>query len=389
MCIAITCLTIVYSDTDTVVEDGAASSSSDDDEPRNSNSYNSLLANFQQSAAEEPRRKKRKLSDRVHADGETSRNHPNVPVVDTNSVNDDPEKEEDEDENVVEAIESGDEQDGDVADGVIDGDFMDDDEEDSSDPFETHFDHPNETEVTSRLGKVKAGALQTKQIKSDVIGKLSEAGSVVVTAAAAPRMSSIKSAKLKKRLVVPAMALLPKLTPLQKELAPGILEYKDLIFSGRTSENAEDLRRLACVHALNHLYKTRDRIIKNTSKLARDDTADLELRDQGFTRPKVLILLETRQMCVKYMDAITKLSQPEQQENRKRFQDTFSKTDPEGTGQDKPADFRELFEGNDDNEFRIGVKFTRKTIKYYSQFYASDIIIASPLGLRRAMKDHE
>jgi len=377
----------VYSDADIVAEDVAPSSSSDDDEPRNSNSYNSLLANFQQSAAEEPRRKKRKLSNRAKANGETDEDQHNEPVLQPNSLNDDPEHDEDEEE--IEALEPEDEQDDDLAEGVVDGDFMDDDEEDSSDPFETHFDHPDETEVASRLGKVKAGALQTKQIKSNVIGKLVEAGSVVESAGAASKLSSIKSAKLKKRLVDPAMTLLPKLTPLQKELAPGILDYKDLIFSGRTSENAEDLRRLACVHALNHLYKTRDRIIKNTSKLARDDTADLELRDQGFTRPKVLILLETRQMCVKYMDAITKLSQPEQQENRKRFQDTFSRTDPEGTSQDKPADFRELFEGNDDNEFRIGVKFTRKTIKYYSQFYASDIIIASPLGLRRAMKDHE
>ena len=378
----------MYSDSDIVAEDFAPSSSSDDDEPRHSNSYNSLLANFQQSAAEEPRRKKRKLSERAQANGDTSQNHHHEPVVEADNVNDDPDEEAAEEE--AEAVEAAeDEQDDDVADGVVDGDFMDDDEEDSGDPFETHFDHPDETEVASRLKKIKAGSLETKQIKSDVIGKLVEAGSVVESAGAASKFSSIKSAKLKKRLIDPALALLPKLTPLQKELAPGILEYKDLLFSGRTSENAEDLRRLACVHALNHLYKTRDRIIKNTSKLARDDTADLELRDQGFTRPKVLILLETRQMCVKYMDAITKLAAPEQQENRKRFQDTFSRTDPEGTSQDKPADFRELFEGNDDNEFRIGIKFTRKTLKYYSQFYASDIIIASPLGLRRAMKDHE
>jgi len=146
---------------------------------------------------------------------------------------------------------------------------------------------------------------------------------------------------------------------------------------------------MASLHALNHVFKGRDKIVKNNERLAKaDDASDLELRDQGFTRPKVLILLETRSACVRYVDSLMALCEPDQQENKKRFQDSFGGEEDKFSS-NMPDDYRELFEGNDDNDFRVGIKLTRKNVKFYSQFYASDIILASPLGLRRIMENDD
>lgn len=48
-------------------------------------------------------------------------------------------------------------------------------------------------------------------------------------------------------------------------------------------------------------------------------------------------------------------------------------------------DHQECFKGNNDDNFRIGLELPQKTyLKMYSSFDNSDIIIASPLGLKTA-----
>jgi len=84
--------------------------------------------------------------------------------------------------------------------------------------------------------------------------------------------------------------------------------------------------------------------------------------------------------------------------NKKRFFDSFG---PSGEDVDKnqdeneddekqqdenkkekAEDFNLLFSGNVEDHFKFGLSVAKKSLKLFTEFYSSDIIIASPLGLK-------
>ncbi|KAI8382408.1 hypothetical protein BD560DRAFT_323096 [Blakeslea trispora] len=174
-------------------------------------------------------------------------------------------------------------------------------------------------------------------------------------------------------------------TPLQNRLFHQMNNYRDVMYCNRNLSNAKEIRNAYLLHAVNHITKTRDRVLKNNAKLskAQKEGKDLgEMRDQGFTRAKVLLLLPFRNTVVDVVDTLIKLSGTEQQENKNRFYEQFNLREDEAIDTSKPADFLQNFQGNIDDHFRLSVKFSKKSMKFYCNFYDADMIIASPLGLR-------
>lgn len=356
-----------------LASDSSDESPSEDEAPPTSNAYHTLLASLastqRHESKGEPRRKRRKLEHDALDDD------PADSIADSRVESGDSEVEEDQEPD---------------AEAQQEAEVDDDDQDEARGSFETHFEHPDEDALAARIQAISANQWTTTKIDTRSGGRclLQMPGAEVVVPARS-KVTATRDIHLKPRLVESAQKVLGNFGAVEQAIAPSLFENQDVLFGARTPRNAGRLRHMFCLHALNHILRTRDRVLKNNAKLAvASESDDIEHRDQGFTRPKVLFLLETKQACVRAVDSITQLYHFEQQENKKRFLDGFSLSEDKFSD-DKPEDFRELFEGNDENEFRIGVKLTRKTLKLYSTFYNSDIIFASPLGLRRAIEGKE
>lgn len=245
--------------------------------------------------------------------------------------------------------------------------------------------------------------------------------------------------------------------PLQSSVLSTIGSYQDLYLSRVELEERERVRDVTLLHAVNHVMKfvvslslrveeyfslrltlllslctarTRRRILKTNEKLAHEAAAETaakskpkapksassdptpstpalppapkpspaspptDPRDQGFTRPKILILLPFRSTALLWINSLLSLFPPSTQsqtENKSRFLSEFSL--PPGTADrlvekagEWPKDHVDTFRGNVDDNFRVGVKVTRKSVKLFGGFYGSDIVVGSPLGLRMSIE---
>jgi U3 small nucleolar RNA-associated protein 25 len=182
------------------------------------------------------------------------------------------------------------------------------------------------------------------------------------------------------------------------------------------------------LHIVNHVLTSRDRIQRNSRQIKSmseeaDEIEDEAWKDQGFTRPTILVLLPTRDSCYKFLKQMINLLDGNVPENfMDRFEAEYGAPVDDGGEEgeaekrrrkkvleDKGISWQELFgdEVNDDDDFKIGISLSSKSsgvskgkgkerkhkdsaagemsLKLYADFYSSDIIVASPLGLKMAL----
>ena len=232
------------------------------------------------------------------------------------------------------------------------------------------------------------------------------------------------------------------LSKLQTTVLPSLWSYSDTLV---TTENAPTTERLVAMHILNHIL-TSQQIKRSHDKQAKaletaaaereermankqdtdmvddeagddaeedvDDNVEADkreaLRDQGFTRASVLVLLPTRGVCHTFVNMLLDLLGDEATvEHKERFDMEYGPPPDDEVEYDehearrrkvqkeKGKAWNELFGDtvNTDDDFKvslsIGSKRTKDNptglgVRMYTNFYKSDVILASPLALKLA-----
>ena len=207
------------------------------------------------------------------------------------------------------------------------------------------------------------------------------------------------------------------------------------------------LTRVVCAHIANAVTSARHVVMRNDDRIraaaASADTLGDGVRDQGYSRAKVLVLVPFKCSAVRVVNAILDACPGAAGDisGYDRFLEEFDVVDevlqiccphcsrfwpfphhalgnhttesyshPRATSlsytrstislqedavaiakraRNRPDDFIELMAGNADDCFRMGIRVNRQNVKLFSPFETSDIIVASPLGLKLVLGEVE
>ncbi|RNF15002.1 U3 small nucleolar RNA-associated protein 25 [Trypanosoma conorhini] len=198
--------------------------------------------------------------------------------------------------------------------------------------------------------------------------------------------------------------------------------YPDVMDCCRSWENADARCEIFLLHAVNHWFKARSVVLAHDALLQErrrerkrrqkkrrmtdagkkrgeaaeeeeeedEDEEAYEFRDRGFGRTRIIILLPMRNIAHRYMTTLVKLLRASPGECGKlaMFNEDFTElaeaADP--TFKRRPRDYQRQFAGNIDDAFCVGVRLEPSRVRVYTHPLNSDVILCSPLGLRRRLE---
>lgn len=166
-----------------------------------------------------------------------------------------PEKEQIEDVDFVEEAEEAND-DADAEEAVVGDD--EDEELDASDPFDRHFVAIDEGSITRRLKAIEEGRwsmTKTATKGTKVVLNSPDTGDKSDQVSAPAPIASASELSLKHRLKESMAGKHSKFDAIEQSLAPYVFGYNDLLFCNRNMSRGKSIRRLACLHALNHVFK--------------------------------------------------------------------------------------------------------------------------------------
>jgi len=190
---------------------------------------------------------------------------------------------------------------------------------------------------------------------------------------------------VKESLIKNLRAVEPNLSSLTLEAFQVLNTYRDWTYCHRTHSNGEKLRLAYILHTLNHVLKTRAKILLNNDRLSKrqkkeeggEEGDGLQARDQGLCRPKVLLVTPFRESARRIVHLIVTLLFGKEHKGRVAHSDRFVQEfgdltsvnqfeEEEETAGSKPEDYYKTFTGNTDDSFRLGMAVTKKTLKLYT-----------------------
>ena len=166
------------------------------------------------------------------------------------------------------------------------------------------------------------------------------------------------------------------LTETQRHLLHHLGQYSDILYSRETHERHTELLEAVVAHLVSHVSKGRRLVLRNNKRATQGSEPP---RDQGLVRPRVLVLVPFRSHALQVVHLMARLCGGVS--HRRRLEAEYGPGE-EIVDPSKPPEYRHLFEGNSDDCFKMGVALYSDTLRLFAPFYASDIIVASPLGLR-------